>query len=311
MRTHLATTPMTLRPPSPPSPSPASPAAPVGVSSAETAPAGTAHVETAPVETIVDTHVHVFTRALPLSAARRHSPSGDFTLDDLLAETAPHGAGEIVLVQPSFLGTDNAYLVAALARAPQRLRGIVVVAPGVGDDTLDAYGQAGVVGVRLNLIGSDPRAVLAPPWTDLLARVAARGWQIEIQAEGRDLPNLIDGLVPLGAPLVIDHFGRPDPRLGVADPGFRRLLAAGPDGPLYVKISGSYRCGGADAAPYAGALLAALGPGRLLWGSDWPFTQFEAVRTYADGLAELRAWLSPAERAALAATSRRLFGFAA
>lgn len=307
MRTHLATTPMTLRPPSPTSPSLATPTAPVGACSAADE---TASVETASVETIVDTHVHVFTRALPLASGRRHSPTGDFTLDDLLAATAPHGVGEIVLVQPSFLGTDNGYLLATLARAPQRLRGIVVVAPNVDDDTLDAYGKAGVVGVRLNLIGRDPHEVLAPPWTDLLGRVAAGGWQIEIQAEGRDLPDLIDGLAPLGAPLVIDHFGRPDPRLGVADPGFRRLLAAGPDGPLYVKISGSYRCGGADATPYAGALLASLGPDRLLWGSDWPFTQFEAVRTYADGLAELRAWLSPAERAALAATSRRLFGFA-
>lgn len=258
----------------------------------------------------VDTHVHVFTRALPLAAGRRHSPSGDFTPADLFAVAGRHGIGRIVLVQPSFLGTDNSYLLATLALAPDRLRGIVVIDPAVADAQLDGFARAGVVGIRLNLLGKDLRTVLAADWTALLKRVAARGWQIEIQAQGRDLPSLIDGLAPFGAPLVIDHFGRPDPVLGVGDPGFRRLLAAGPGGPLYVKISGSYRCGGADAAPYARALLDTLGPGRLLWGSDWPHTQFEAVRSYGDGVAELSAWLSPAEQAAVAETSRRLFGFA-
>ncbi|NVO16765.1 MAG: amidohydrolase family protein [Rhodoplanes sp.] len=259
---------------------------------------------------IIDTHVHVFTRALPLAAGRRHSPSGDFPPADLFAVAGRHGIDRIVLVQPSFLGTDNAYLVETLALAPEKLRGIVVVDPSVADAQLDAFARAGVVGIRLNLLGKDVRDVLAPDWTAMLKRIAARGWQIEIQAQGRDLPVLIDGLAPLGAPLVIDHFGRPDPALGIDDPGFRRLLAAGPDGPLHVKISGSYRCGGADAAPYAGALLDALGPGRLLWGSDWPFTEFEATRRYEDGITELRTWLTPAEQAAVAETSRKLFGFA-
>ncbi|RAI36753.1 amidohydrolase family protein [Rhodoplanes roseus] len=258
---------------------------------------------------IVDTHVHVFTRALPLAPGRRHSPSGDFPPGDLFAVTAPFGVREIVLVQPSFLGTDNSYLIETLALAPERLRGIVVVDPAVADATLDAYARAGVVGIRLNLLGKDLSEVLGPDWTALLGRIAARGWQIEIQAEGRDFPRLLDAIVPLGAPVVVDHFGRPDPALGLDDPGVRRILAAAPGGRLFVKISGSYRCGGADASPYARALLDALGPARLLWGSDWPHTQFEAVRTYADGIRELHTWLTPEQQAAVADTSRRLFGF--
>lgn len=258
----------------------------------------------------VDTHVHVFTRALPLAAGRRHSPSGDFTPDDLFAVTSRHGVHEIVVVQPSFLGTDNTYLLDTLSRAPERLRGIVVVDPGVTDATLDAYATAGVVGIRLNLLGKDLSAVLTPDWIALLKRIAARGWQIEIQAEGKAFLPLLDAIVPLGAPVVVDHFGRPDPKLGIDDPGFRRLLAAGPDGPLFVKISGSYRCGGAVVAPYARALLDALGPGRLLWGSDWPHTEHETTRRYEDGLTELWTWLTPEQQTAVAETSRRLFGFA-
>ncbi|RAI37747.1 hypothetical protein CH338_15090 [Rhodoplanes elegans] len=271
------------------------------------APSSTAPAPS-PVPT-VDTHVHVFTRALPLAAGRRHSPKGDFTPDDLFAVTTRHGVREIVVVQPSFLGTDNSYLLDTLARAPERLRGIVVVDPGVTDTTLDAYAASGVVGIRLNLLGKHIAVALSPDSMALLTRVAARGWQIEIQAEGEAFLPLLDAIVPLGAPVVIDHFGRPDPKLGVDDPGFRRLLAAGPDGPLFVKISGSYRCGGADAGAYARALLAALGPGRLLWGSDWPHTEHEATRRYEDGLTELRSWLTSEQQAAVAETSRRLFGF--
>ncbi|MFD2185018.1 amidohydrolase family protein [Rhodoplanes azumiensis] len=282
--------------PSPTSPAPASPAPTSAPPTRDVPP--------------VDTHVHVFTRALPLVQGRRHSPSGDFTPDDLFAVTARHGVREIVVVQPSFLGTDNSYLLDALAPAPERLRGIVVVDPGVTDTTLDAYAARGIVGIRLNLLGKDVSTVLTPDWMALLTRVAARGWQIEIQTEGRAVRPLLDAIVPLGAPVVIDHFGRPDPKLGVDDPGFRRLLAAGPDGSLFVKISGSYRCGGAVVAPYARALVDALGPGRLLWGSDWPHTEHETIRRYEDGLTELRSWLTPEQQAAVAETSRKLFGFA-
>ena len=60
-----------------------------------------------------------------------------------------------MLVQPSFLGTDNSYLVAALKEQPQRLRGVVVVDPMIAQSELDDLSTAGVVGVRLNLIGVD------------------------------------------------------------------------------------------------------------------------------------------------------------
>ena len=127
-------------------------------------------------------------------------------------------------------------------------------------------------------------------------------------SDGHELAPLLDLLLPLGTPVVVDHFGRPDAALGRDDPGLRRLLARRPDANLFVKISGSYRSGGRG-GDYAPALLAALGPQRLLWGSDWPFTQFEDKRRYADGIAELAAWCSRDEQAAIAATSRKLFGF--
>ena len=102
--------------------------------------------------------------------------------------------------------------------------------------------------------------------------------------------------------VVVDHFGRPDPALGVDDPGFRALLAAGGSGRVWVKLSGAYRNGAGEvghavARAAVPLLRAAFGLPRLLWGSDWPHTQFEKDVTFGAALAPLQVWLpDPDER---------------
>ncbi len=66
-----------------------------------------------------------------------------------------------------------------------------------------------------------------------------------------------------------------------------------------------------DLRPYVDHLLAALGPERLLWGSDWPHTQFESAVTYGATVAQLEAWLpDPQERGiVLGETPMSLFRF--
>jgi predicted TIM-barrel fold metal-dependent hydrolase len=111
-------------------------------------------------------------------------------------------------------------------------------------------------------------------------------------------------------PLVFDHFGLPDPNLGVRDQGFRALLMEGSAGRTFVKVSAGYRNKGFDVASCAGALLAVLGPRRLLWGSDWPFTQFERAASFAGVVNELRRWIPDrSAHDAMDATAMGLFKF--
>ena len=120
--------------------------------------------------------------------------------------------------------------------------------------------------------------------------------------EAGDLPRIVGPLLDAGVNVVVDHFGRPDPRLGVDDPGFRYLLGAGGSGRLWVKISAVYRNGatgrGEEIARAACPLLRdAFGPGRLLWGSDWPHTQFEKTVGFSATRAQLEDWFgSEADR---------------
>ncbi|MBK4735107.1 amidohydrolase family protein [Noviherbaspirillum pedocola] len=249
---------------------------------------------------IVDTHAHIFQRGLPLASVRRYAPDYDALLVDYLGMLDAHGIARGVLVQPSFLGIDNSYLLAGLAAAPARLRGIAVVAPDVDAGELVRLDAAGVVGLRLNLVGGAALPDLrSPPWRALLRSAVDLGWHVEVHREARDLPLLLAPLLEAGVNVVVDHFGRPDPAKGVDDSGFRALLEAGASRRVWVKLSAVYRNGAngvgeriaRDAMPL---LRRAFGPERLLWGSDWPHTRFEDDTSVAASLALLETLLPDA-----------------
>lgn len=258
----------------------------------------------------VDTHAHAFLTSLAMEPGRRYTPARDCPVEQYLAVLAGADIGAGVLVQPSFLGTDNGYMLRALERHSDRLRGIAVVGPSVPDKDLERMDQAGVVGIRFNMIGRDVAELSRPDVRALLRRVDQLGWQVEVQARGADVPIVLDAMGMFRGPLIFDHFGLPDPNLGVRDPGFRALLAEGANGRTYVKTSAGYRSRGFDVASCAGALLAVLGPRRLVWGSDWPFTQFERTVSFEGVVNEFRRWIPDREaRDIMDATALGLFKF--
>ena len=235
--------------------------------------------------TAIDTQAHVFERGLQLADARSYAPTYDAPLPAYLAQLDAHGVSHGVLVQPSFLGVDNSYLLAALKQAPQRLRGVAVIDPAAPETLLTQMNAEGIVGIRLNLIGAAGPQLKSPVWQAALARLHALGWHVELHVEARRLPALLQPLLEAQVNVVVDHFGRPDPALGVDDPGFAALLAAGRSRRVWVKISGAYRNGAngrgeAIAQAAMPRLKDALGLDRLVWGSDWPHTQFESQIEY-------------------------------
>ena len=264
-----------------------------------------------PLVPAVDTHAHVFDQTCKLVEGRRYSPSYEATTRDYLAKLDRAGIDHGVLVQPSFLGTDNGYMLEALRDHPKRLRGIAVLDPDVSDRTLDMLSDTGVVGLRYNLFSRDPAFVEAPEIRRLTARVAERGWLVEIHTPGPTLPRVLDAVLSTGACTVVHHFGRPESAVPQDDPGFRELMTHDPDGPVWVKLSAAYRLSGFCAAPFARAFLGRLGPKRLVWGSDWPWTEHENRVTYEGCLASLSDWLngSTALCTEIDRTSRALYGF--
>ena len=259
--------------------------------------------------TAVDTHAHIFQRGLKFAASARYVPDYDATVADYLRLLDAHAVSHGVLVQPSFLGTDNRYLLAATKQHPERLRGVVVVDPAISLRELREFDAAGAVGIRLNLIGHGLPDFAVAPWPRFLRDLATLDWFVGVQREARDLPQVVGPLLAAGLKVVVDHFGRPDPALGADDPGFRYLLKTAASRRLWLKLSGAYRNGangvGEKIAEAAVPLArAAFGAERLLWGSDWPHTQFEGAVNYAAVRAQFDRWItSPAERTAILQTT--------
>ena len=264
-------------------------------------------------EPTIDSHAHVFHRGLTLAAERRYTPGYDASLRDYLEQLNCNCLSYGVLVQPSFLGTDNSHLLDCLRRAPQRLRGVAVIDPAGRQAELSRLAEAGVVGIRLNLVGRPIPDLGGSDWAPLLEKVQRLGWHVEVQRDASGLAAVIPRLLDVGVQVVVDHFGLPDPVAGADDLGFRQLLEFGRSQQVWVKLSAPYRLS-ADGTRLARTLYPrlrdAFGLGRLMWGSDWPHTQFEATHKNEDGSRSLTDFIGNETEASIVLTApRSLFGF--
>lgn len=256
----------------------------------------------------VDSHFHVF-EARPAVPGARYSPGYAASLASWCEASRAVGVTHGVLVQTSFRGTDNAHLLAHLKQHPDTLRGVAVLAPSASLGQLaDLHGQ-GVRGIRLNLAGpshdiSHDMAAWAAAKT-LWDAVLRLGWHVELHTDAGALPKVLAAL-PQALPVVIDHFGKPakaslrdDTVLAVQ----RRSTAATLPN-VYIKLSAAYRLQ-AELNPrdLAALWLGELGPQALLWGSDWPCTNFESKADYPHLHGALEDWLGHDADALLAARS--------
>lgn len=236
----------------------------------------------------VDTHFHVFTAGDGLSQAR-YRPGYDASLQAWQHVSQPLGVGYGVLVQTSFMGTDNSRLVAELAIQPQCLRGVAVVAPDADRVDLQRLHAAGVRGIRLNLAGVSHEI---PEWRradPIWSTLAELGWHLELHTDIGALPGVLQQL-PGDLALVLDHMAKPD-ALTKSDPTVQAILQRHRKASVHIKLSGAYRLGGRPPKQTARMWLDLLGVDRLLWGSDWPHTNHEGVATYATLLDQLQDWV--------------------
>jgi predicted TIM-barrel fold metal-dependent hydrolase len=242
---------------------------------------------------LVDCHFHVYTTDMPLTATAWHKPPADATTEQLIETLDGHGVTFGVIAAASLYGDYNDYSLRAL-RLHRRLRATAIVRPTIDLHELEALDRAGFCGIRFQFRNvAQPPDIAGPEYRALLRRIRDLDWHVHLNDDGKRLPGPLAALRAAGVRIVIDHFGYPDESLGgINSPGFRDTLAAVEGGRTWVKLSAGYRMSSAaNAKRYATALVKVAGGERLLWGSDWPFANFETKVTYADTLANLADWV--------------------
>jgi D-galactarolactone isomerase len=219
-----------------------------------------------------DAHMHIYDHRFPVAPNATLKP-GDATVDDYRLLQKRLGTTRNVVVTPSTYGTDNSCTLDALMKLGASARGVAVVDTSVSDAELKRLNEAGVRGIRFNLVQSGATTIemLEP----LSKRVNELGWHVQIHMLGDRIVEAGDLLQRLPSPIVFDHMARIPEPAGVDHPAFAFVLKLVDKGRTWVKLSGAYqdtRTGPpayADVSKVARAYVKAA-PERMVWASDWP-----------------------------------------
>lgn len=259
----------------------------------------------------IDTHAHVFSATAPPVAGFRYRPAYAATREAWQSHWASAAVTRGVVVQPSFFGTDNSEALAAVAADPAHLRAVAVVDPGFHADALARLDRGGVRALRLNIKSAPDYAAFATAdWCALYARAHALGWHAEVYVDAGRLPEIVPAFEGTPIAVVFDHFGNPGATAQAQDATFTAVERLARSRPVWAKLSAPYRLGGADPATLAARWIDAVGEGQLVWGSDWPWTNFEREQNYGRLRDALDSWVGPQRaRAIVWDNAARLYGF--
>ena len=182
-------------------------------------------------------------------------------------------------MQPSVYGTDNTALLAALSEL--RLYGIAccgvaVVDKSISDAELERLDDAGIRGVRFNLVDvAEPRSALpVDAMRGLCERIATFDWHLELLVHVDEHPQFDRTFAGWPVDIVLGHMGYSRPGRGPQSDGFQAMLRLAGDGRCWIKMTGPYRISAGDlpyteAGDFASVLVQEV-PERLIWGTDWP-----------------------------------------
>ncbi|MEU2857773.1 amidohydrolase family protein [Streptomyces mirabilis] len=264
----------------------------------------------------VDAHHHVWDLSVRdqdwITGPELRPLRRDFGMADLAPQARAAGVDRTVLVQTITVPEETLEFL-ALAEQGELIAGVVgwtdLTRPDVADELARLRGLPGgrhLKGIRHQVQGEpDPEWLLRPDVRDGLAAVAEAGLVYDLVVLPHQLPACVRAAAGHpGLTFVLDHLGKPPIATGALRPWATavRALAALPN--TVCKLSGMVT--EADHAkwtvdglrPYADTVLDAFGPGRLMFGSDWPVCTLAAsYGQVVDVAEELTGGLGAEERA--------------
>jgi 2-pyrone-4,6-dicarboxylate lactonase len=226
-----------------------------------------------------DTHVHVFGPydRFPFPHAHQNKPA-EAPKEKLFALHQQLGITRCVIVQSMVHGLDNEVVEDAMAASAGNYLGVALVKPDVNHTELRRLAAAGFRAVRFNFMkhlgmGATPDELLT-----LTQRLADHDMHLQVHFESSLVHELGPCLQKSAVPVVIDHMGRVDAKLGIQHEDFQALCQLLDDPKFHIKVSGIDRIDASvplGVPPYAHGIalanhLVARFPRQCVWGTDWP-----------------------------------------
>ena len=245
----------------------------------------------------IDAHVHVWTDdldAYPLAEAYTKSDMQPETFypEDILRHALPSGVNRVVLIQMSYYGFDNSYMLDVMEKQPDVFSGIAIIDWNGAhpDEDMRRLADRGVRGFRVYV--KDEHALNGRGIEQMFAAGARYNLAIcplidpvGLQSLDRRCSQFPD------TPVIIDHLGRIGAAQPVKDAHINSLCAMAKHANVMVKISAFYALGRktppyVDLVPLIRRVYDAFGPERLMWASDCPFQVVD--HTYEDSIGLIR-----------------------
>lgn len=233
----------------------------------------------------IDAHSHVWTPdtehyALAPGFRRANMDPPSFTADELLAQAKPAGVNRVVLIQMSFYGHDNSYMLDCMKRFPGTFSGVAVIDQNQPkpEDEMVRLKKLGVRGFRIY-----PQNQEYARWLDGagLKSMFATGGREKLNMccliDTNALPALSKACTAYpDTPVVIDHLCRIGTSGQILPEDVKALCDMARHKHVTVKISAFYALGQKkppyhDLAPMIKQVYEAYGPQRLMWATDCPF----------------------------------------
>ncbi len=274
----------------------------------------------------IDAHQHFWRYSpaeYPWISPEMQRLATDYLPPALEAVAAPVGIDGSVAVQARQTVEESRWLL-ELAAANPFIRGVVgwvdLRAPRVGEQLAVLAADPKFVGVR-HVVQDEPdlRFLLGEAFVRGLRQLHAFGLAYDLLLFPPQLPAAVELVAAMPEqPFVLDHLAKPRIKEKTLDPWRRDIEALARHGHVCCKLSGLVTEAAwrgwtrADFTPYLDVVIAAFGPERLLFGSDWPVCLLAGE--YAEVVEIVREHcgrLSVGEQAAIwGGTAARVYGLA-
>jgi len=276
----------------------------------------------------IDSHQHFWSYSAtdyPWIGAGMETLARDYLPGDLEPVAAAACIGGSVAVQARQTLEETRWLLDLAERHPL-IRGVVgwvdLRSPAVGDQLAECVAREPFVGVRHVVQDEpDPRFLLGAEFVRGLKQLHPLGLTYDLLLYAPQLPAAVELVASLPEqPFVLDHLAKPRiaawPQPADRHSWQRDIEALSRHENVCCKLSGlvteaawrQWRA--ADFAPYLDVALAAFGPERLMFGSDWPVCLLSGDYAEVAGIVrEFCGALSIAEQAAIwGGTASRFYG---